>query len=316
VYRLHLTNGPFVRHTAPLAAQRGQKGTLRLVGWNLAAAECEFDAAHCSASVASTELPIPGTPLALSEVPELLEHEPNDLLAAAQSLAIPSAVTAHIGQAKDEDRYTFTVQKQRIYELKITGDPCGSPLDAWLAIEGPDGKEVAREDDTGKSTDPQLTWTAPSDGTFTAVVGDLTHRGGPEFVYRLALKEAVSSFDATASAHALTIAPGKTAELKVTIQRTHGFAAKLQLNAQNLPEGVAAEPVEISEKANDGTLKLTAAAEAKPANRPFSVVVQQAGSAHRQPVRFPLKGTDENFPEAIIDSTEQLWITVTADPPK
>lgn len=317
VYRLHLTSGPFVRHTVPLAAQRGKKTALQLTGWNLPIAQMEFDGAQCG-SPATAELldVLTCAPLPLSEVAELLEVEPNDTRASAQSLAIPSAVTGRIQQANDEDRYTFTATKQRIYEFKVSGDPSGSPLDAWLAIEGPDGKELARNDDEGKSPDPQITWTAPSDGDFAIAMGDVTHRGGAGFVYRLLVSTPDPSFDATTGTHGLTISPGKTAELKVAIKRTHGFAPNLQLAAQNLPPGITAERVDIPEKSAEATLKLTADASAKSANQPFAVFVEQPDGGDRRPVRYPAKGTDENYTEAVIDWTEQLWLTVLAEPPK
>ena len=317
VYRLHLTAGPFVRHTVPLAAQRGQKTTLQLVGWNLSASAIEFDAAQGGVAP-DVELPgvLMAAPLRISDAPELLESEPAGTGPAAQLITVPSAVTACIQQPKDEDRFAFTAVKERIYEFKVTSYPCGSPLDAWLAIEGADGKELARNDDVGNSPDPQLMWTAPSDGTFTVAIGDVTHRGGAGFVYRLAIGEAVPSFEATTAAHSLAIAPGKTAELKVAIKRTHGFAAKLQLAAQNLPAGVSAEAVEISEKATEATLKLVADPAATPANQPFAISVQEAGGELRRPVRCSARGADENYTEAVIDWTDQLWITVLTEPPK
>ena len=315
VYRLHLTGGAFVRHTLPLAAPRGSKGKLQLIGWNLPSPELEFEAAKDGA-VAALPGVMMAAPVALSDIPELIEAEPNDVPAAAQQITVPGAVTGRIQQPKDEDRYTFTAKKQQIYELKITGDPCGSALDAWMQIDGADGKELARNDDADKSPDPQLSWTAPADGPVTVTIGDVAHRGGAAFVYRFAFREAAPRIEATVAAHAFTIAPGKTSDIKVTIKRLHGHATKLQLTAADLPAGITAPPVEFPEKGEEATLKLTADAAATAANQPFKLLLQEVGSDRRFPVRYPAKGTDENYTEALIDWTDALWLSVIPEPPK
>ena len=51
VYRLSLTTGPFVRAAMPMGVTRGQKATLRAIGWNLASDQLPVDAtaATCTA---------------------------------------------------------------------------------------------------------------------------------------------------------------------------------------------------------------------------------------------------------------------------
>lgn len=252
----------------------------------------------------------------------IAEQEPNDTTAVAPLLAIPTTVTASIQKPGDEDRFSFTAVKQRAYEFKLGTPRTGSPLDAWVKIENKDGKELARNDDAATSRDPQLTWTAPADGVFTAVIGDLTHRGGADFIYRIAVAEAVPSITATAAAHAVNVFGGKEAELKVAVKRSNGFKAKLQLVAKNLPEGVTAPEVEIGEKAGEATLKISAAADAKPASQPFQVFLRETESGTEHPVRHLLVTTSENngvpagYTELVINDTDQLWLTVRAEATK
>lgn len=249
---------------------------------------------------------------------EISEQEPNDSAANAQAIAVPTTIAACIQTAGDEDRFTFSAVKQRAYEFKVASAREGSPLDAWLKIENKDDKELARNDDAPLSRDPQLTWTAPADGTFTVVIGDLTHHGGPAFTYRLALAEAVPSVTATTDTHSIVVPPGKTADVKVILKRANGFKAKLQLAAKNLPEGVTAPDVDIAEKAGDATLKLIAAAEAMPTGQPIQLFLRDPESGVEHPVRFLMTATSENngvpagYTELVIDSTDQLWLTVTA----
>ncbi len=325
VYRLHLTAGPFVRYTLPLAAQRGKKAPVQLVGWNLPCAQAELDATQLDTRIAA-ELPLPGAladqPLAISDVSEATENEPNDTPGVAQALDIPGAVTSRINRANDEDRYTFAAVKQRSYQFKLTAAGVGSPLDAWLKIEGKDGKELARSDDADGSRDPQLTWTAPSDAPAIVAVGDLTHRGGDDFVYRLAITEAAPSVTGTVASDLLSVAGGKTSDIKVTIKRANGFKQKLQLAAKDLPNGVTAPAVDVPEKAGDATLKLVAESGASAASQPLVLILRETESGAEHPVRYvitgPLdtKGGPNSYTDLVIGSTDQLWLTVSAEPAK
>jgi hypothetical protein len=170
----------------------------------------------------------------------------------------------------------------------------------------------------GTSRDPQLTWTAPADGPVTVAIGDVTHHGSAQHFYRLAVNEAAPSVEGTVAAAAFTIAAGKTAEVKVTTKRLLKFAKKLELIAKNLPEGVSAAAVPVPDKDGDATLKLTATAEAQPANQPFQVVLREVESGAEYLVKNVLTNTAENngvpngFSTLVIPAISDLWLTVTA----
>lgn len=257
-----------------------------------------------------------------SEGAEIAEQEPNDTIDKAQGVTIPCFITGTIDKAGDEDRFTFTAEKGKIYELNLVGARAGSPLDAWLKIETKDGKQLARADDTDGSRDPRLTWTAPSSGAFSVAVGDVTHHGGPDFRYQLRIAEATPTIAGTAANHSIVVAAGKTGEIKATVKGANGFKAKLKLAAKNLPAGVSAEEIDVPEKGGEITLKLTADASAAAANQPFQLVLRESESGTEHPVTFSMIATGENngvpqgYTELVINSTDQLWLTVTAPAPK
>jgi len=324
VYRLHVTAGPFVRHTMPLAVPGKGAATLRLMGWNLPASEMELSEALAvpARGNAAAVVPLPGVssvqPLMITGIPEAIEQEPNDSAAAAGKLEAPCAVSGQISAAGDEDRYTFTALKGRIYELKLLAGRLGSGLDAWLKVEGADGKELVRDDDGGGARDPRLLWTAPANGAFTIAVGDLTHSGGEDFVYRLAVAEPPPYITATTATPTLALEAGKTEELKVTVKRLHGFKGKLQLAANKLPAGVSAPAVEVPEKDGEVTLKIIAEPATQPANRPMTLVLREIEGGREHPVRFPLAATSEDngvpqgYADLVVNATEHLWLTITA----
>jgi len=252
----------------------------------------------------------------------IAEQEPNDTGSNAQAINFPCSIPGVIEKAGDQDRFAFTAVKAMAYELKLFGARAGSPLDAWLKIENKDGKELAHNDDAEGSRDPQLTWTAPGDGVFVAAIGDLTHRGGRDYIYRLTISEAKPSVNATAASHSVVVTAGKTSEIKATVKRVNGLKLKLQLTAKNLPEGLSAADVDVPDKGGEVTLKITATDTATAASQPFQLVVRESesGTEHVVPYFMTTSGENNGVPqgytELVINSTDQLWLTVIGAPPK
>ncbi len=326
IYRLHLTNGPFVQSTRPLCVPRERKTAVRLAGWNLRDEYAEIDTTHLAPNARSVELNLPGilsdVPVMTSNTSEILEIEPNDTIALAQPIDLPAAITGLISPAGDEDHFAFFAEKQHAYELALSAAEYASPLDAWLEINAKDGKSLARNEDAAGGRIRRLNWTAPSDGFYFAGVGDITHHGGRNFIYHLTLQESKPEISATVADPSFVLKAGKTEEVKVTLKRSGGFKSKLHLSAENLPAGVTAEPMEIGEKGNDTTIKLTAAADVKAANQPIQFLLREADGNHEYPVRYVFTSGSESkdvlqgYSTLVIDSTDQLWLTVIAEPPK
>ena len=257
-----------------------------------------------------------------SQGAEVAEQESNNADHNAQTIDLPCSIPGSIEKAGDEDRFAFTAVKGKAYEFKLLGSRAGSPLDAWLKIENKDGKEIARNDDAEGSRDPQLTWTAPGDGVFFVAIGDLTHHGGHDYLYRLAIAEAKPSITATTANHSVVVTAGKTGEIKATVKRVNGLKSKLQLAAKNLPEGVSAAAVDVPEKGGEVTLKFAATDAAAAASQLFQLIVRAAETGTEYPVAHSMITTGENngvpqgYTELAIHSTNQLWLTVIAAAPK
>jgi hypothetical protein len=67
-----------------------------------------------------------------------------------------------------------------------------------------------------------------------------------------------SDLIATTGADRLTLVVGKSAELKVSVQRKAGFTAKIPLIVQGLPAGVSVDGAEVPENKSEATLTLKA----------------------------------------------------------
>jgi len=239
-----------------------------------------------------------------------------------QSIAIPSAVESCIQKPREERRFAFNAIKQHHYRLTLTTARPVSPLEAWLRIENQAGKTLVHAESPAGWREPRLNWLAPSDGVFTAAIGDLAHHGGDDYSFRLAITEAAPSVNGTAEAHSIAIQAGKIGELKTAVKRENGFKARLKLIAKSLPEGVTAADVDVPEKDGEVALKLAADPAAKPANQPIQLVLRETETGAEHPVRYMMtvtteeNGVPQGYSDLVIDSTDQLWLTVIPEPAK
>jgi hypothetical protein len=197
----------------------------------------------------------------------------------------------------------------------------GFPLDARLKIEDAKGKELAKKDDR-VNADASLEWSAPEDGPFYAVVGNVLHRGGSNCLYRLTINRPVPALKAVAANNAIAIEPAKTNDIKVALTRLHGFQSKLTLSIKGLPEGLAAETADVPEKSGEVVLKLVASADAKPFSGAVQIAATEVDSGVEHRVICELisstvdNGVPQGFKKLVIGSTDQLWVTVLPPPAK
>ena len=304
VYRLHLSTGPVVSHTWPLRLTRGRPARASLVGWNLPAAVVTIDPAAP-----------PDFPVLSSDVPEFTESRN------APALQPPAAVSGRLDTPGEIDRHAFHATRGKPLVLTVEAPVFGSPVDPVLRVLDKDGREVAAMDDAGGTTEPTLTWTPPADGLWFAAVRNLTRKGGPDCVYRLAIAPAVPTVAATVAAHAFRVAPGRTVDIKVSVTRRHGHAAPLRLAARDLPPGLSATEAAVPDKPGDATLTLTAAPDAAAAAAPFRLVLVEPDSGREHAVVFRMVSSSEDngvprgFTNLLIEETPLLWLTVAGAAP-
>ncbi len=116
---------------------------------------------------------------------EVLEKEPNDEPATAQSVAMNSAVHGTTDNNKD-DIFKFSAKKAQRIVIDCQAGKLDSMLDATMALSAADGKLLASNGDYN-GRDPLIDFIAPADGDYFVKVHDLSYRGG--FVYRLVITD-------------------------------------------------------------------------------------------------------------------------------
>lgn len=251
---------------------------------------------------------------------DVTEQEPNNSSTNAMTVALPASARGVIGSGEDEDCFAFEVKKGESIEASIAAASAGSALDATLKITDATGKELARNDDASGSRDPRLEWKAPTNGTFCVVVGNLLHNGSTNHFYQLSLQRLAPEFKASVAANFITMTAGETNEVKFTVTRLRGFERKLKARLKVLPEGLRAEPVDVSEKSGENVLRLIANADAKVAQVPLRLVITDVESGEERIASFTMTSSSEDngvpggYTKLLVDSIGQLWLTVKAKP--
>ena len=179
-------------------------------------------------------------------------------------------------------------------------------------MEEQNGKQLARDDDSGPKEDAALDWTAPANGSYVIAVSDLIRTGSDSHFYRLEIDRPQPRMTATHAPERLIVEPGKPAEATVTIVFADGFSGESAVVVKGLPEGVNAQ-IPATEKGGAVKIKIVADAVAKAANVPLSILVTEPGTATFL-TSTSVIGADKAGGERLINSVNHLWLTVKANP--
>ncbi len=319
-YRLHLSAAPVTLRVFPAAVSRTSKTRLDLLG--AGSASLDFDGSHLPVEPLVQTITPPNAiapiQIAVTDTPVLREVEPNNELANAMPLAVPSCVAGRIDKAGDVDRFVFQAKKGGYYNMRVLAKGLGLPLDALLVVCDSTDKELAHNDDATEGDDPLLSWKAPADGLYQIKITDLFNRGGEAAEYVLMLGPGEETFATTiTSKSVLTVEAGKTVELKATLKRVNGYGADLVAEMHGLPPGVTAEPVAAPAKPGDFTVVLKAAANAAASNGPVQLVLCTKGDKTpliSRTATLDLRGEIRRG-TSLLDQADYVWLTVVPAAP-
>jgi hypothetical protein len=249
----------------PLGAQRGRDAWFELLGAGFSPklqvrANLRDAAGDLPAPLPALRgLTGPAPRIVVGDFPEFLETEtPAGKL---QEVAVPAVINGRIGKPQEEDRYRLLVKPGMKLRFDVLANRAGSPLDGVLSLRNEAGAEVAAGDDRPElnTIDPGLEYTVP-DGAQALVVGlkDLQGRGGPNFIYRLAVTPAdYPDFKLTLFEDRHLVPPGGAALVHVRAERT-GYNGPIKLSMPGLPPGIKVFGDEIPAGTSDAFLTLTA----------------------------------------------------------
>jgi hypothetical protein len=238
-YRLRIGDFPCATTPLPLAARRGTKVAIRFAGPNVA-------------GVAPVEVAVPTDPnlpaiwvsprganglagwpvsLALSDLEETSEHEPNDEPAKANRIGVPGAVTGRFENKGDKDYYVFALKKGTRYLVEAHTHEHFSPTEVYMTLRDAKGNSLQTANPMAAA---RLDFTPPADGDYKLELEHLLSWGGPDEVYRITVTPHEPGFDLTLPTDRFDLMPGGEISIPVYLTR-RDYNGAIEVSVINLP---------------------------------------------------------------------------------
>ncbi|MDR3636458.1 MAG: hypothetical protein P4L84_21825 [Isosphaeraceae bacterium] len=291
VYRLTLTNAPYVDLTYPLGGRKGSSTRFELFGAGVPSGPVAIALPADGPSFVEQRWGVGERTsnaflVAVDGLPELVEAEPNDSPTTATSVSPPVVVNGRVGRPGDTDVWAVALRAGEPVRFALTARSLGSPLDAVVTVKDQKGKEVARGEGTAKALgDPALTFSAGTDGIYFVNVSDrFRSRGGTGNGYRLKIdRPGPPDFRLNLPSDTVTLERKAEAKLKVEAERIGGFSGPIALAVEGLPPGVSAANTTIGANQTATEVVFKAAPEAVVRGVPLKIVgTAKVGDAERK----------------------------------
>lgn len=284
VYRVTLSDQPFVTGIFPLGGPTGSATSAELVGWNLPLTHVTLDTspalrAREITSVAGQWLQAP-VRYTVGTLPELLEHEPNDTLAAARKIEPPVIINGRIDRPGDVDSWVLMGRQGQKIVLDVEARRLNSPLDSFVQVMDAFGNALATNDDRqspkiGLQThfaDSHLEIELPADNAYCVRLSDTALHGGPEFSYRLRISEPQPDFSLYVNPSAVNTVRGRTDLVRLQAIRTDGFDGPIDLRLAGVPDGYVLAGAQVPAGRDGVTCTLTTPRDAPEGKGPLYIV--------------------------------------------
>ncbi len=260
VYRVTVSELPYVTSIFPLGGTVGVEPTIEMYGWNLKGAALTLPGKDAGPGVHTVSAHKAGTvsnkmPFALDTLPETFDQEPNNVPSQAQQVESPVILNGRIDQQDDWDVFQISGSAGDTIVAEVFARRLDSPLDSMLKVSDANGKLLAFNDDHGDvasglnthHADSYVTLELPADGTYYVHLGDTARNGGEAYAYRLRISPPRPDF-------ALRVVPASgffrskgSAAFTVYAIRKDGFSGDIRLDLKDPPEGFVSNGVMLRE---------------------------------------------------------------------
>jgi len=169
--------------------------------------------------------------LAISDLDETLEHEPNNEPAQANRIPVPGGITGQFLQSGDIDHFVFAAKKDRRYLIEAQTRELHSPTEVYMVLRDAKGKQLTA---SNPAKAPRLDVTAPADGDLTVSVEHLLYWYGPSEAYRITVTPYEPSFDLSLGIDRFDVPPGACVPVSILATR-HDFNGPIDVSVSGYP---------------------------------------------------------------------------------
>ena len=257
VYRVKVSEQPFVTSIFPLGGSQGNSVQAEMHGWNLPSEKISLNTGPSDTAIRQTRYDKNGMfsnsiNYCVSTMPEIIENEADSSPDHPRQVSFPVIVNGKIDKPGDVDVFQFNGKVGQEVAFEVMARRLNSPVDSILKITDSSGKIIAVNDDysekdkflhldiTGLTThhaDSVLMAELPTDGTYFVHIADSQHKGGLNYGYRLKLSAQEPDFALRTSVSSASINSGSTIAFTVFAIRKDGFDGEINIELKDTPPG-------------------------------------------------------------------------------
>ena len=257
VYRIAVSEQPFITQTFPLGGRASVETVASINGWNLAGNELPLDTRPGGNDIRKTayydeKCLSNSVTYAVDTLPECNETESNDTPEEAQLIELPKIINGRIAESGDVDMFRFDGRAGDKIVAEVYGRRLNSPLDSLLRLIDSSGNVLEWNDDyvlkdsylykdmMGLIThhaDSYLLAELPKDGNYYVQIADTQHHGGGAYGYRLRVAPAQGDFALRVTPSSIGMRAGGTAAVWVHALRKDGFDGEIDVLLKDAPAG-------------------------------------------------------------------------------
>lgn len=324
VYRVTVSTTPFLRFAYPAGGQTGRTETINF--FSLSGDGHFLPQPHTVSfsgptgpfwtRLGDSSNPIP---LLTGNLPEANESTNNNQRESATELRLPQVMNGQLESSTDEDWYRLACRGGTSLSIECLAQPGWSAALPLVTLVDAQGSLVSAANAI-QAVDgtTRILWQPPTDGEWWLRVRDLQHgiRGGPDFIYRLTVQEAVPDFLLSSKVDVINVVQGARVEVDIAIQNVGSFSGPIELIAEGIPEGVTVEGTQIAAGQTSAKLAFVATEEARSCDVMLRIrgKAEIAGATIERPVRAMHLGHDPDGIGIESSSVNHVQLTIVHKP--
>jgi len=306
VYRIAVSDQPFITRAFPLGGPAGTETVATIAGWNLPETKLPLDTAPGGDSIRHTAYRegkrlSNSIPYAVDTLAECNETESNDSIERAQRIELPKIVNGCIAKSGDIDVFRFEARAGTEIVAEVTARRLNSPLDSLVRLTDAAGAVLQWNDDhvfkdsylhkdvdglVTHHADSYLTARLPQDGTYYVHLVDAQQHGGAAYNYRLRVSAAQGDFALRTTPSSLFMRAGGIVPIHVHALRKDGFDGAIDVVLKNASAGFVLRGARIP--AGCDHIRMTLAAPPKAPARPVDLQLEGRARIDGRTVRRPV----------------------------
>ncbi len=311
VYRIAVSEQPFITQMFPLGGRVGAKTVASVSGWNLPSTRLPLDTRPGDDCIRWTafhkgQLLSNSVPYAVDTLPECEEKEFDDTVEDAQRIDLPKIINGRIEKPGDIDVFQFQGHAGDEVVAEVFARRLNSPLDSLLRLTDASGNVLEWNDDyvikdgylhkdiVGLIThhaDSYLLAELPKNGTYYVHLADAQHHGGEAYSYRLRIAPKRGDFALRVTPSSISMRAGQTAAICVHALRKDGFNGEIEVVLKERSTGFELDGGRIP--AGRDRIRMTLTAPVKAPEQPVVLHLQGRARIGGQIVNHPVVPADD-----------------------